>query len=457
MASGPGLTWKQKWSYGVGDFSFSLTDTIKNVYLALFLTDVVGVSAAVAAMIFFIGSTWDYINDPLAGYITDHTRSRWGRRRPFILFGTIPFALTFILLWFKPPFETAAAIGIYYSLVVALFDTAATFVYMPYFALTPDLTADYDERTSLTGVRMFFSIAGSLVAFTVPLMIVGSFNPANADKVLQMGIAFGVFITIPLFTAFFGTREREWTPIPHQPMNYIKGFAAMWKNKAFVFGLFMFLFNGVTMSIVQVILLYYVKYVVEREGQSDLIMATIFVVAILMLPFWNWITRKLNKRRAYIYGISFVAVVFLGLSTLTPKTSLTVILLLCFLAGIGVSAMHVLPWAILPDAIEVGELQTGERNEGMFYSFITLAQKVASSIAVPLVLLVLNFSGYLPNSAAQPASAILGIRIVAGPVAAVMMGMSILFTAFYPLDRENYQKVTAELEERRKGAGDGPA
>ena len=455
MATSNGLTWKQKWSYGVGDFSFSLTDTIKNVYLALFLTDVVGVSPAVAAIVFFVGSTWDYVNDPLAGYITDHTHTRWGRRRPFILFGTIPFALTFMLLWFKPPFETAAAIGVYFSIIVALYDTAATFVYMPYFALTPDLTGDYDERTSLTSVRMFFSIAGSLVAFTLPLMMVGSFNPANADKVLQMGIVFGAFITIPLFIAFFGTKERELAQIPHVPLNYVKGFLAMWKNKAFVFGLFMFLFNGVTMSVVQVILLYYVKYVVRREGQSDLIMATIFVVAILMLPLWDWVSKKLNKRRAYIYGISFLAVVFLVISSFNPETSLALILFLCFLAGIGVSAMHVLPWAILPDAIEVGELQTGERNEGMFYSFISLAQKVASSIAVPLVLLVLQYSGYVPNSLTQPDSAVMGIRFVAGPVAAIMMLLSILFTALYPLDREHFKQVTDELEERRKNADGG--
>jgi GPH family glycoside/pentoside/hexuronide:cation symporter len=117
--------------------------------------------------------------------------------------------------------------------------------------------------------------------------------------------------------------------------------------------------------------------------------------------------------------------------------------------------MHVLPWAILPDAIEVGELQTGERNEGMFYSFISLAQKVASSIAVPLVLLVLQYSGYVPNSLTQPESAVMGIRFVAGPVAAIMMLLSILFTALYPLDREHFKQVTDELEERRKNADGG--
>ena len=112
--------------------------------------------------------------------------------------------------------------------------------------------------------------------------------------------------------------------------------------------------------------------------------------------------------------------------------------------------MHVMPWAILPDAIEYGEWKTGERQEGMFYSLITLAQKVASSIAVPAALIVLQTTGYVPNSATQPASAIFGIRLVAGVIPAFTLSMGILFTLLYPLGRENFKEITRELEVRRK-------
>src|SRR5512143_3864265 len=150
---GQTLSGRVKWIYGSGDIGFSLTNTILNVYLALFLTDVVGLTPAIAAVAFFVGSTWDYLNDPIIGYISDRTRSRWGRRRPFLLFGALPFALAFCLLWWRPPLETTPGLIIYYSLAYALFDTAATFVYMPFYALTPELTDDYDERTSLTSWR----------------------------------------------------------------------------------------------------------------------------------------------------------------------------------------------------------------------------------------------------------------------------------------------------------------
>jgi GPH family glycoside/pentoside/hexuronide:cation symporter len=444
------LSSRIKWLYGSGDLGFSLTNTILSVYFALFLTDVVGVKPYIAAIAIFVGGTWDYVNDPIVGYLSDRTRSRWGRRRPFLLFGALPFAAAFMLLWWKPPFESPAALGMYYSLAFALFDTAATFVYMPYFALTPELTSDYDERTGLTTTRMFFSILGSLIAFTVPLWVVDGFQPDHASRVLLMGIIFGLLSALPLFLVFFNTRERPEFMNQEQTLGIKETVKHTWQNRPFVFGLVMFLFNGVTMSIIQLILLYYVKYVVEREAQSDIIMATIFVVAMLTLPLWEWISRRQNKRQAYIGGVSFLAVILLILSSLSPATSFAFIMILCVLAGIGVSAMHVLPWAILPDAIEYGEWKTGERQEGMYYSLITLAQKVASSVAVPAALLVLEASGYVPNSAAQPESAIFGVRMVAGAIPAFTLGMGILFTWLYPLGREDHHDITRELEARRK-------
>jgi GPH family glycoside/pentoside/hexuronide:cation symporter len=446
------LSSRDKWIYGSGDLGFSITNTIRNVYLALFLTDVIGVAPRVAALAFFVGSTWDYVNDPIIGYISDRTRTRWGRRRPFLLFGAVPFAAAFCLLWWKPPLDGSLALGIYYAVAFALFDTAATFVYMPYYALTPELTDDYDERTALTSYRMFFSILGGLLAFTIPLWIVGGFQPDHADRVLLMGAVFGVAAALPLLLVFWHTRERPEFMVRKQTTDLRQSIALTWKNRPFIFGLGLFLFNGVTMSILEVVLLYYIKYVVLHEAESDIIMATIFVVAIVALPLWVLISNRLNKRWAYIGGISFLAAVLLVLSSLTPETGFPFIISLAVLAGIGMSAMHVLPWAILPDAIEHGELQNGERQEGLFYSQITLAQKVASSIAIPLVLLVLDNSGYIANSAAQPPSAIAGIRFVAGPVPAITICLGILFTLLYPLGREKHHEITRQLELRRKAA-----
>jgi GPH family glycoside/pentoside/hexuronide:cation symporter len=180
-------------------------------------------------------------------------------------------------------------------------------------------------------------------------------------------------------------------------------------------------------------------------------MGTIFVVAIFALPLWEWASRHLNKRHAYILGIAFWAVVQIVLVTLSPSTGMPLIMLLCSLAGIGVAAAHVIPWSILPDAIEWDELKTGKRHEGMFYSLITLMRKIATSFALPLALLFLEASGYVPNEAQQTANALRSIRILAGPIPAMLLCAGILFALFYPLGREEHAAVRRQLDERRSG------
>jgi len=434
--------------YGSADTGFSLTSTILGAYFAIFLTDVVGIPPEIAAVAIFIGRSWDYVNDPLIGHISDRTRTRWGRRRPFLLFGSLPFALTFTMLWWRPPVQSDLLLVAYYALAYMLFDAAATFIYMPYFALTPELTTDYDERTSLTSYRMFFSIFGSLLAFTVPLLIVGSFVPQNAPRVLLMGLIFGVASALPFLPVFFGTRERaEHLELERPSLRRSLRMAA--RNRPFIYSMAIFLFTWVSVQVVQATLLYFLKYVVRREAQSDLIMATIFVTAIAVLPFWNWLSQRWSKRGAYVAGIAFWALVQLVLITVTPATGLPVVLFLCVLAGVGVSAAHVLPWAIIPDAIEWGEWHSGERHEGMFYSLTTLVHKVASSIAVPLALLLLKATNYVPNAARQPDSALLGIRIIIGPIPALLLLLGIIFAFLYPLNRQQYAQICCDLKNRR--------
>lgn len=442
------LSRRDKLMYGVGDIGFSLSTTILGAYFAIFLTDVVGIRPGIAAIAIFVGRSWDYINDPIFGYISDRTRTRWGRRRPFLLFGTLPLAITFTMLWWRPPWEGTMALAAYYAVAYILFEAANTLLYMPYFALTPELTSDYDERTSLTTYRMFFSILGSLVAFIIPLMMVGSFTPENADRVVIMGVTFGILSALPMLLVFFGTRERQDYMEQAKP-SLRQSIQSAFRNKPFLFGLAIFLATWISVDILQSALLFFIKYVIQREAYNDVIMATIFVIAIFALPIWDWVSRRWGKRWAYIFGIAFWAVVQLVLIMLNPTSSLGVILFLCALAGVGVAAAHVLPWAILPDAIEWDEYQTGERHEGMFYSLTTLTKKIATSIALPLVLLLLDATGYQPNVAQQNPNALMGIRVAIGPIPAVLLAVGIAFAFKYPLDRKQFAEVVEKLKARR--------
>lgn len=442
------LSRRTKLLYGVGDTGFSLTNTLIGAYFLLFLTDVVGLRPALAGLAIMIGKQWDWINDPIVGHLSDRTRTRWGRRRPFLLFGFVPYGIAFTFMWWRPPIESPGWLAAYYAGAFVLYDTAATFVYMPYFALTPELTRDYDERTSLTTYRMVFSILASLVAFIVPWMIIKAFRPENAARVWVNGAIFALISALPLLLTFWGTRERADLEAVTQP-HLRDSLRAAFKNRPLLYVIGIFLLTWLGLNIVQSVLLYFIRYWMHMESQSDTIFAVIFVTALLMLPLWEWASRRTSKRWAYVGGVAFWAVVQIVLVLLSPDTSFALVLGLAALAGIGVSAAHVLPWAMIPDTVEWDELRTGERHEGMFYSLIMLMQKAATGLALFLVGLALDWAGYLPNVDLQPASALTAIRVMTGPIPALLFCGGIAFAVLFPIGRRSHQRVREELAQRR--------
>jgi GPH family glycoside/pentoside/hexuronide:cation symporter len=421
----------RKFLYAISDFSFAFTDTTMSVLWAIFMTDVAGLKLANAALVILIGRVWDAVDDPLFGFLTDRTRSRWGRRRVFLLFGAIPFGLTFAMLWFRPPTQSPILLTAYFTVAYILYDTFYTMITMPYFALTPELTQDYDERTSLTMYRMAFSITGSLTAFIVPLLIIGEMHPANAPRVFMMGLIFGAICAIPPLLAFFGTQEKPENYTRSQP-GIRESVQAVWKNRPFLFAAGIFLFTWTAIDIIQVFMLYFLKYRMNMEAQSDTILGTIFVTALVVLPLWNWISEKTDKRKAYIVGMIFLSAVMITLIMLSPATSFAFIIFIAILAGIGVSAVHVLTWSIIPDAVEVDELATGQRHEGIFYSMVTFFKKIASAILVPTTLLILQWSGYVSNATIQKPSAILAIRMLMGPTPSLLLLAGIALCRLLP-------------------------
>jgi GPH family glycoside/pentoside/hexuronide:cation symporter len=444
------IPWYTKLFYGSADFGFAFVDSCVAVLFAIFLTDMVGLPARMAALAIFIGKSWDYINDPIIGYICDRTRSRWGRR-PYLLFGFIPFGISFLMMWWVPSFSNQWALVAYYAAAYFFFDTMVTFVTMPYFALTPELTQDYDERTSLTSYRMAFSLIGGLVAFVVPLMIVGETVPANVDRALLMGFIFAIASALPLLLTFFGTREKREYAEQKQP-SIRESLRAARKNRPFIFAMGIFLFTWTAMSIIENQLFYFLEYRMALEDEAPIVAGTVFISAILVLPFWVWASKKTDKRKAYIAGMVFLAAVMITLIFIPPTLGLWLVLTLAAMAGVGVSAVHVLPWAMIPDAVEVDELESGARHEGVFYALVTLFRKVASSIAIPLALLLLDASGFVSNAPEQTAGAQNAIRFLMGPLPSIFLLGGIAFAFFYPLTRQVHHETREKIAAQHTNA-----
>jgi glycoside/pentoside/hexuronide:cation symporter, GPH family len=449
MASNPEkLSRRTKLMYGIGDAGINMADTMVGLLFAIFLTDVVGLRPALAALALFLGRSSDYLNDPIIGYLSDRTRSRWGRRRPFILFGMLPFALVYMLIWWRPPFDSQVALAIYYAVAFILYDTAATILYMPYFAMTPELTSDYDERTKLTTYRMVFSIIGAMIAYVVPLAIIGNMVPQNASRILNVGAGVAVVSILPMILVFLGTRERK--EYQKQEQTSIKdSLKAAVKNRPFLYAIGIFLLTWTAFDVLQTVLLYYLKYRMHMEGNGDLIFALLFVGALVSLPFWSWASSRWDKRRAYIGAMLYLVVVMVLIGFMDPSWGLAAMATLSILAGLGVGAIQLLTWAMIPDAVEWDEYQTGKRHEGMFYSLVTTFRKVAVSISIPLAMLMLEWTGYVANAETQPHSAILGLQLLIGPIPAVCLVGGIVLAIFYPLNRARHAELRAKLAERQ--------
>jgi GPH family glycoside/pentoside/hexuronide:cation symporter len=214
-------------------------------------------------------------------------------------------------------------------------------------------------------------------------------------------------------------------------------------------GIFLFTFTG--LEIIASLMIYFLKYRMNLEEQSDLVFALLFLVALLSFPFWTWVSRRWDKRRAYILGMFYMAVVMVLTVLIQPEWGLPAVLAAASLVGIGFGCIQVLPWAIIPDAVEYDELASGKRHEGIYYSLVTLFRKVSVSLTIPLTLVILGWTGYQANVAVQPPSAILGMILLVGVLPGVLFLVGALFARSLPITRQDFARVRAELEKRRAG------
>jgi GPH family glycoside/pentoside/hexuronide:cation symporter len=442
------LSARTKLAYGVGDLGFAMFNGTLGLLFAIFLTDVVGLSPSLAAGSVFLGRTWDYVNDPIFGYLSDRVRSRWGRRRPFLLAGFIPFGLTFALLWWRPPLATDLGLAVYYGLMYFLFDTSVTMTIMPYYALTPELSEDYDERTSLTTYRMVFSILGTMTAFVLPSALIGEMTPDKLGRINTVTLSLAALGALPLLITFLGTRERlEYQEQPKPGL--VPSLRAAWECVPFRYTMGIFLFTFVGLEVITSMLIFFLKYRMNLDHAFPLIGGSLFSVALLVLPFWYWVSRRWDKPTAFTLGMLYMAGVMMLNAVIQPEWGLPAMLTVAVLAGVGFSCIQVLPWAIIPDVVEWDEYYSGQRHEGIFYSLVTLFRKVSNSLAIPGALLLLEWTGYVSNAPTQPKGAIVAIVMILSVVPAVMFLLGAFFARIFPITRASFEEMRVELDLRR--------
>lgn len=458
--------------YGTGDWGLASWGTLRQIFYAIFLTDVVGLDARIASVAALIGVIWDAINDPLIGIISDRIETRWGRRRPFLLIFSLPFGLAFLLMWWAPPWENQLLLAAHVTLAYIISDTLQTLVAVPYYTLTPEMTPDYDERTDLTSFRMFFNLVASLVlAVSAPMIknaaLAAGYTPSQSYLIIA-GL-FGGSGVLPFIIMFFVVRERHSQPAAHS-LSISEIAETAWANVPFRFATGLYMLNWMTVDLVALMLPFFITYWVSggnlaakltfQGGQmpiESVILGVMFITAIAALPLWNWLSQKTSKRLAYIYGMSFWAVVQLLIFFIQPG-QIGLIIVLTVLAGISISTAHVLPEAIFPDVIEWEELRSRRRHEGVYYGTKNFLRKMTGAAAIFVALQILGWFGYQtppPGSATfqQPAQAVSAIRILTGPFGAILLFTAIIVAYFYPLTREKHTRIRHLLARRENRLG----
>jgi GPH family glycoside/pentoside/hexuronide:cation symporter len=445
-----------KLAYGFGDFGTAIVAALKGFFLLVFLTDVARLDPAAAGSILLLTKIWDAVNDPLVGWLSDRTRTRWGRRRPWILGGAVPFGLLFALLWLTPDLSPTGKFW-YYLVIALLGDATFTVVNLPYAAMTPELTRDYDERTRLNSFRFAFSIIGGLIAAVAHPLIVGAFATPQLGYTVS-AIIFGILVTLPCFVVVWGTRERyavdaaaETTNIP-----YGQQLRIAFANRPYRFVIGLYLLSWLALQLVQTVIIYFLTYYLRRADQIPVVLLAVQGSSFVFLFVWSVLSQRLDKRLVYIIGASLWLLVQMALFFVTPDR-FALVIPLAILAGAGVATAYLIPWAMMPDVIEYDEWTTGQRREGVFYGFMVFLQKACLALGIWLVGVALSWAGYItPTDAVpqpvQPENALATIRFMMGPVPAVILAASLVLVYFYPITRREHARIRAALAQRAEAS-----
>ncbi len=459
MAETKRLSLGTKLGFGVCDVGGNLFVTVLGFYLLNFITDNLLLGASLAGTALLVGKIWDGAIDPFIGTLTDRTRSRLGRRRPWMLAGAISILILMTLMFTNPHIASQGLLFVWVLVVYILMVAAYSIINIPYGALTPELTKDYDERTTLNAFRMCFAVIGTFIGSQAVGPVRALF--ANPDHGwIAVGAVMSVVISITALITFFTIREpKRAAEEASEQQGVLKTYAAALKNKPFVLALVTYALHMMGTNIVQAALLYYYKYIVwdgtgadAASGEFAFALMFFIVAALLFIPVWTLISKRIGKKWSYNLGMGLFVLAVLAVFFLSVGRGTWFMRVLMFIAGIGYSTNYVMPYAIIPDTVELDYAENGVRREGVFYGMWNFINQLGVAFALALNGWVLGWFGYVPN-VAQGAVSKLGIRLLVGPIAAVFVVVGIVVLSFYPITRKYYHdRILPKVRERDAAA-----
>eukprot|EP01062_Namystynia_karyoxenos_P006251 TRINITY_DN12181_c0_g1_i1.p1 TRINITY_DN12181_c0_g1~~TRINITY_DN12181_c0_g1_i1.p1 ORF type:complete len:780 (+),score=163.45 TRINITY_DN12181_c0_g1_i1:118-2340(+) len=453
---------------GIGESIQQIYVVIAGFYLNAYLLEVACVPVRYVGLIQLISGLWDSFNDPMIGRLSDRTRTRFGRRRPWLLGAAIPLGAVYASIWNSLDNDVSdGARFVYYLVMYMGISAGITCVQVQIGSLSPELTDDYDERTELSTYRLGIANVAGLIMAVVHGQIVVSYRSQGdvAQGYRVSGILCGCILTTNAVITFLLIRERYTPPavqdttLRERCVECGQGLLTVFQNRSFLLVVAMYLCGPVGVVLVQTNLLMYCKYILGNEDVVDALIPIVFGVGLSFVPLWSKAAQHFGKKTVYYCGAGMSACCIFPLLFL-PKGSTIPIYPLAAGTGVGLIVPYLMPYSMLPDVIEEDEWKTHQRREGIYFGFFTIFLKLAVTGALFLTNFLLDMSGYVrPASTCgsqdgaqladtQPEAVLDMLRLLSGPIPAVFLCAGILSAWRYPITRERHERVVALLAER---------
>jgi oligogalacturonide transporter len=458
---------KERYIFASGDLFGGGAQIIINFYFLIFLTDVVRIRPALAGIIILAAQIWDAVSDPMMGLITDRTRSRWGRRRPYFLIGFFGILAAFFLIWYPISNENEWVRFFYMLFAYVLYKTVSTIVMVPYSAMSSEISIDFKERTLVNGTRLVFSQAASLICAVAPIEIVKAF-PDIRTGYMVMALAFALFFAVPYLLIFLFAKERVTVEEQAEEKWSLTEFIKPFRVRIFRSLLFIYLFSFLAMDIVSTIFAYYMNYYLKRPSELNYVLGALLITQLVCVPLVIKAAYRIGKSGVIKNSVFLWMSAILFMALLQPNWPNWVIYFTAVYMGLGIAGCVVMPWIMFPDVTDVGELAFNRRNAGSFSGIMTLSRKTSSAIGIFIVSIILEIAGYIEPKTIiedgitktvmmeQPASLILALKIIILVIPFVLLCITWFAARGYTLEQKTSEKITQYLEYKRGNASENP-
>ncbi len=441
-----------KVGWAVGELPIAVYIGITMGFFLFFLTEAHGISPVLAGVCLLVPRLWDAISDPVMGAISDRTRSSMGRRRPYILVGSILFGISFYLTLAMPDLPTEMGKAIYFTVMYTILSTAYTMVDVPYSSMVAEMSQSYKERTNIVGYKMMGARIGILLSATLSPLIFTS-QDTLAEGFRLLGLIAGIFIVFAGLVAFFATKNAPRIETRPGRFSLAAEFRAISGNRPFRILFSVFLFQNLAIGAAATSLVYFIT--IAMLASANLfgpLMMVGALTATLATPPWVVLVRKIGKKPAYTLGLIYSSCLALPAFFLPPSLYL-LLFGLYFLIALGDAGNQLLPNSMVADTIEVDELRTGTRREGTIFGAWAFCRKAGMAGGAFLTSVVLAQFGFVSGAGAeQTDTAMLGIRLSYSALPFLLWIGAILMLKRYDLTEERFDKIKAQLASRGKNS-----